>query len=142
MGLIKQDTLYVSNFPYHFESKDLEELFSECGKVLNIRVPQDRKSQQSKGFAFVTMESERAARKALNYSGHKIMKRPLKVTLADKKPEVERERLQRDQDSVRDRGQRDQRDRGGDRDRDRDDHQRDSRRKHHRHRSPSNDSYE
>ena len=44
MGLMKQDTLYVSNFPYHFEATELEELFSECGKVLNIRIPIDKKA--------------------------------------------------------------------------------------------------
>jgi hypothetical protein len=29
------------------------------------------------------MENEKAAKKALNYDGHKVMNRPLKVRLAD-----------------------------------------------------------
>lgn len=88
LGLTAKDTLFVSNFPYHFEQADLENLFKDCGKVLNIRMPEDRMTHQSKGFAFVTMDSERAARKALNYDGHRIMKRPLKVRLADPKIDV------------------------------------------------------
>ena len=46
-------------------------------------------TRKNKGFAFVTMDSEKAARKALNYDGHKVMNRPLKVRLAEKKVEVE-----------------------------------------------------
>lgn len=41
-------------------------------------------TRKSKGFAFVTMDSEKAARKGLNYDGHKVMNRPLKVRLAEK----------------------------------------------------------
>jgi hypothetical protein len=33
------------------------------------------------------MENEKAAKKALNYDGHKVMNRPLKVRLAD--PQVD-----------------------------------------------------
>ena len=82
-----KDTLFVSNFPYHYEELDLENLFKDCGKVLGVRIPEDRMTRKSKGFAFVTMESERAARKALNYDGHKVMNRPLKVKLAESKVE-------------------------------------------------------
>lgn len=61
--------------------------------MVSIRMPEDRMTRQSKGFAFVTMESERAARKALNYDGHRVMKRPLKVRLAESKIEHKPEGL-------------------------------------------------
>lgn len=83
MGLVSKDTLFVSNFPYHFEEIDLENLFNNCGKVVQVRIPEDRFTRKSKGFAFVVMENDKAAKKALNYDGHKVMNRPLKVRLAD-----------------------------------------------------------
>ena len=97
LGLVSKDTIFVSNFPYHFEEQDLENLFKDCGKVLNVKIPEDRMTRKSKGFAFVTMDSEKAARKGLNYDGHKVMNRPLKVRLAEKqqvesKPRVEMEK--------------------------------------------------
>lgn len=83
LGLISRDTLFVNNFPYHFEEADLESLFKDCGKVVSVRLPEDRLTHKSKGFAFVVMENDKAAKKALNYDGHKVMNRPLRVRLAD-----------------------------------------------------------
>ena len=72
-------------------------------------------TRKNRGFAFVTMDSEKAARKALNYDGHKVMdrrdgrkdderNRPLRVSLADperynqekRSREVERSKPKRD----------------------------------------------
>jgi len=41
----------------------------------------------------VTMESEKVAKKALNYDGHMISGRKLRVSMAEKKPEIEERRL-------------------------------------------------
>mmetsp|Transcript_22067 Transcript_22067/g.30413 ORF Transcript_22067/g.30413 Transcript_22067/m.30413 type:complete len:117 (+) Transcript_22067:126-476(+) len=89
LGLVKQDTLFVRNFPYHYREDDLDDLFGDCGKIIDIRIPEDRVTRRSKGFAFIKMESEKAARKALKYDGHKIENRPLKVTFAEIKEEEE-----------------------------------------------------
>ena len=48
-----------------------------CGEI--------RKIDLRKGFAFVTMEDERGLRRALNLDGHKIMGRPVKISLKDTK---------------------------------------------------------
>ena len=74
-GLVKQNTLYVCNIPYHFEEADLADLFKDCGVITNIHIPEDRMTRKKRGFAFVTLESDKAARKALNYDGHKVMNR-------------------------------------------------------------------
>lgn len=50
---------------------------------MSVRIPEDRLTRKSKGFAFVVMENEKAAKKALNYDGHKVMNKPLKVKFAD-----------------------------------------------------------
>jgi RNA recognition motif-containing protein len=42
LGLVTKDTLFVCNFPYHFEEVDLENIFKNCGEVVNVRMPEDR----------------------------------------------------------------------------------------------------
>jgi hypothetical protein len=41
------------------------------------------------------MESERAAKKAMNYDGHKFYDRKLRVSKAEKRPEIEDQRRER-----------------------------------------------
>jgi RNA recognition motif-containing protein len=49
--------LYVGNLAYSVSSADLEELFSQAGKVRSATVVADKFSSQSKGFGFVEMVS-------------------------------------------------------------------------------------
>ena len=93
LGLVKEDTLYVSNLPYSCTEEDLGKLFGDCGKILSIRMPENRQTKQNRGFAFITMENEKGARKALNYDGHKIHGRKLRVSKAEKKMEIEEKRM-------------------------------------------------
>ena len=39
------------------------------------------------------MDNEKSARKAMNYDGHKFYNRVLKVSKAEKKPEIEEKRI-------------------------------------------------
>jgi RNA recognition motif-containing protein len=78
----REDTIHVNNFPYHFEEKDIRLLFKDCGDIARIAMPEDRMSKQSRGFAFITFIDYKAARKAMNLDGHKVMNRPIKVTIA------------------------------------------------------------
>lgn len=70
LGLIKQDTIYVSNLPYSCTEKDLTDLFGDCGKIMSIRIPEDKQTKQNRGFAFIAFENEKGCKKALNYDGH------------------------------------------------------------------------
>jgi len=88
---VKQNTIYVCNIPYHFEEADLVDLFKDCGVIKDVHIPVDEMTRKKRGFAFVTLESDKAARKALNYDGHKVMTRrdghrdavrPLRVAIA------------------------------------------------------------
>eukprot|EP00347_Sterkiella_histriomuscorum_P005853 403355024 len=92
LGLIKQDTIYVSNLPFSVTDKDLQDLFGDCGKILSIRMPLNNQTKQGRGFAFITMADEKAARRALNYDGHKFYDRRLRVSQAEKKAEIEDQR--------------------------------------------------
>jgi RNA recognition motif-containing protein len=57
--------LYVGNLSYNTEESSLENLFAQAGPVQSVRVMRDRATGQSRGFAFVEMESEDGARAAI-----------------------------------------------------------------------------
>ncbi|HEY1645482.1 MAG TPA: RNA-binding protein [Candidatus Saccharimonadales bacterium] len=71
--------LYVGGLAYSVTDKELEELFSEHGKVTSATVIKDRDTDRSKGFGFVEMSDDaeaKAAMAALNgkeVSGRSIM---------------------------------------------------------------------
>lgn len=31
LGVVNEDTIHVNNFPYHFEERDVRQLFKDCG---------------------------------------------------------------------------------------------------------------
>jgi RNA recognition motif-containing protein len=81
--------LYVGNLSYNVTNQTLEELFSPFGAVQSAQVIEDRETGRSKGFGFVEMADDNAAREAikgLNETEHEG--RPLTVNEA--KPREER----------------------------------------------------
>ena len=81
--------LYVGNLSYSVTSASLEEMFTKYGEVRSAEVIQDRDTGRSKGFGFVEMGDDNAAREAiagLNEQEHDG--RPLMVNEA--KPREER----------------------------------------------------
>lgn len=57
--------LYVGNLAFSTEERTLEGLFGEVGPVTSVRLMRDKATGQSRGFAFVEMESEEGARAAI-----------------------------------------------------------------------------
>lgn len=57
--------LYVGNLSYSVTNEKLEELFSQYGQVRSAQVIQDRDTGRSKGFGFVEMADDNAAREAI-----------------------------------------------------------------------------
>lgn len=57
--------IYVGNLDYGVNEKDLEDLFSEYGKVNSVKIIMDKYTGKSKGFGFVEMEKNEEASKAL-----------------------------------------------------------------------------
>jgi RNA recognition motif-containing protein len=57
--------LYVGNLSYNVTSQSLEELFTKFGEVRSAQVIQDRDTGRSKGFGFVEMANDNAAREAI-----------------------------------------------------------------------------
>jgi cold-inducible RNA-binding protein len=81
--------LYIGNLPYSVNDSQLEEMFSEFGKITSAVVITDRQSGRSKGFGFVEFETDAEAAAALaGMDGKEIDGRALKVSEA--RPQVER----------------------------------------------------
>jgi RNA recognition motif-containing protein len=57
--------LYVGNLSYNVTSSSLEDLFTPYGAVRSAQVINDRDTGRSKGFGFVEMEDDNAAREAI-----------------------------------------------------------------------------
>jgi RNA recognition motif-containing protein len=81
--------LYVGNLSYNVTNESLEQLFAQYGQVRSAQVVMDRDTGRSKGFGFVEMADDNAARdaiKGLNEQQHDG--RPLTVNEA--RPREER----------------------------------------------------
>jgi RNA recognition motif-containing protein len=57
--------LYVGGLPYQTTEHDLIELFEQVGQVTEVSVITDRDTGRSKGFGFVEMSDQQAARTAI-----------------------------------------------------------------------------
>jgi len=57
--------LYVGGLPYQTTEHDLIDLFEQVGQVTEATVITDRDTGRSKGFGFVEMSDEQAARTAI-----------------------------------------------------------------------------
>ena len=57
--------LYVGGLPYQTTEHDLSDLFEQVGQVTEVSVITGRETGRSKGFGFVEMSDEQAARTAI-----------------------------------------------------------------------------
>jgi RNA recognition motif-containing protein len=57
--------IYVSNLSFNVQDEDLREFFAPYGEVTSAKVISDKLTGQSRGFAFVEMSDDTAARKAI-----------------------------------------------------------------------------
>lgn len=57
--------IYVGNLNFKVDENDLEEIFTDFGKVETSKVITDRYTGKSKGFGFVTMENQVEAQNAI-----------------------------------------------------------------------------
>ena len=57
--------LYVGNLSYSVDNARLEEMFAKFGAVKSAEIIQDRDTGRSKGFGFVEMNDDNAAREAI-----------------------------------------------------------------------------
>ncbi len=80
--------MYVSNLSFHTTDADLKNLFMEFGEVSSAKVITDKESGRSRGFGFVEMSDETAAKNAMQaLQGKEIEGRSLGVSVARQREE-------------------------------------------------------
>ncbi len=72
-------SIYVGNLPFAFGNEQLSELFAEFGEVKGVKIVVDRETNRSKGFGFVEMDDEAAAKAIQGLNGKNVGNRPLRV---------------------------------------------------------------
>jgi len=88
---MQKNKLYVGNLDYSVTSKELVDLFSQFGGVVEVMVVPDKtRKDMSKGYGFVTFASDEEAGRALSLNDQEYKGRKLVVQLA-KAPEVKSE---------------------------------------------------
>ncbi|KAL0914407.1 hypothetical protein M5K25_014751 [Dendrobium thyrsiflorum] len=57
--------LYVGNLPFSINSSELSEIFSQAGTVETVEIVNDRVTNRSRGFGFITMANADEANEAI-----------------------------------------------------------------------------
>ena len=58
--------LFVGNLSFNTDERRLEELFQSVGPVESVSIVRDQMTGRARGFAFVEMQSDEAARAAID----------------------------------------------------------------------------
>lgn len=82
--------IYVSNLSFDIKDEDLKEFFEAYGEVSSAKVINDKATGRSRGFGFVEMADDAAAKNAISeLDGSQVEGRSIKVNEAKPKPEKE-----------------------------------------------------
>jgi len=83
--------IYIGNMNYRTTEEDVNTLFSQYGEVESVKLISDRETGRAKGFGFVTMTDDTAAKEAIEALNEKEYEgRTLRINEA--KPREERPR--------------------------------------------------
>lgn len=75
--------IYVGNLSYETADEDLRAIFSEAGKIVSVKIITDPYTGQSRGFAFVEMETATEANKAISsLNGRELNGKTIRVNEA------------------------------------------------------------
>jgi RNA recognition motif-containing protein len=81
--------IYISNLSFNVTDDDLRDYFAEYGEVSSAKVIMDKFTGKSRGFAFVEMSDDEAAKKAIEeLDGATVDGRTIGVSVA--KPREDR----------------------------------------------------
>ena len=83
--------IYVSNLSFNVQDEDLREFFAPYGEVTSAKIINDRETGRSRGFGFVEMSDDAAAKKAIaELNGGEVEGRTINVTEARPKEDKPR----------------------------------------------------
>ncbi len=57
--------IYIGNLNYRVKESDLQQVLEDYAPVSSVKIIKDRETGKSKGFGFVEMENDAAARQAI-----------------------------------------------------------------------------
>lgn len=78
--------IYVGNLNYNLKESDLEELFSQFGEVISVKIVKDQETGRAKGFGFVEMADDSEGAQAIEkLDGADVRGRNIKVNQANPK---------------------------------------------------------
>jgi len=81
--------LYIGNLPYSVTETALREMFTPLGVVDSVSIITDRDTGRPKGFAFVEMTDDDAAKQAISQINGKTLDNR-SITVAEARPQVQR----------------------------------------------------
>ena len=79
--------IFVGNLSYQTTESDLTDLFSQAGEVESATIVTDRDTGRSRGFAFIEMDKDAAAKAIQQFNGHELNGRAINVNEARPRPE-------------------------------------------------------
>ncbi len=80
--------IFIGSLPYSVKDSDLQGFFEEYGEVSSAKIITDKFSGRSKGYGFVVMEDEAAAKKAIEeLNGAELEGRTIVVNQAHERTE-------------------------------------------------------
>jgi RNA recognition motif-containing protein len=83
--------IYVSNLGFNVQDEDLKSFFTPYGEVTSAKIINDRETGRSRGFGFVEMPDDAAAKKAIaELDGGDVEGRAIKVMEAKPKEDKPR----------------------------------------------------
>ena len=74
--------IYIGNLSYKTTEANLRDAFAQFGTIADAVIIKERDTGRSKGFGFITFETEKAADQALVMEGKELDGRTLRVNLA------------------------------------------------------------
>jgi RNA recognition motif-containing protein len=81
--------LYIGNLPYSITETALREMFTPLGVVDSVSIITDRDTGRPKGFAFVEMTDDDAAKQAISQINGKTLDNR-SITVAEARPQEQR----------------------------------------------------
>ncbi|HTH57746.1 MAG TPA: RNA-binding protein [Cyclobacteriaceae bacterium] len=83
--------IYVANIPFKASEGELRELFEQHGEVSSAKIIMDKVTNRSRGFGFVEMSDDSAAKQAITeLNGYSFMGKELAVSEARPKTDAPR----------------------------------------------------
>ena len=79
--------IFVGNLSYQTTEDQLTDLFSQAGEVESATIVTDRDTGRSRGFAFIEMERDAAAKAIQQFNGYELNGRAINVNEARPRPE-------------------------------------------------------